>query len=229
MPKARILRSVSEPKAFVSLLYNTMKKIILASASPRRRELLSNMGAEFEVITCELDERSFIDKQYAINGYMSPEKQTELLALKKAHRVCENADLGGEYVVIGADTSVITEDNVILGKPKSNDDAIAMLRLLSGKAHRVVTGIALTDSSGREYFSHETTLVYMRKISDTEARAYVESEYVLDKAGAYAIQGRAAMFIKGIEGCYFNVVGLPVYKLAAALKNFDIDLFCGGI
>lgn len=206
-----------------------MKKIILASASPRRRELLSNMGAEFEVITCELDERSFIDRQYAVNGYISPERQTELLALEKAHRVCENAEFSGEYVVIGADTSVITEDDVILGKPKSNDDAIAMLKLLSGKTHRVVTGIALTDSLDREYCSHETTLVHMREISDAEASAYVEHEYVLDKAGAYAIQGRAAMFIKGIEGCYFNVVGLPVYKLAAALKKFDIDLLCGGI
>lgn len=206
-----------------------MKKIILASASPRRRELLSNMGAEFDIMTCDFDERSFIDAQYAADPSLSPEKQTELLALEKARRVHTSADISGEYVIIGADTSVVTCDNAILGKPKNESDALGMLSLLSGKTHRVVTGIALIDSTGREYHSHEVTLVHMREISEAESMAYIKQEYVLDKAGAYAIQGKAAMFIKGIDGCYFNVVGLPVYKLAAALKKFDIDLLCGGI
>ena len=210
-----------------------MKKIILASASPRRRELLAGMGADFETVTSDFDERVFIKDSIAVKGYISPEKQTELLAAEKARLVYENINIHGDFVIIGADTSVIIDTDgvqpAILGKPKDKDEAFGMIKLLSGKTHKVVSGIALLDNTGRMYSASETTLVHMREISDREARNYIESEYVLDKAGAYAIQGKAAMFIKGIDGCYFNVVGLPVYKLAQALKNFDIDLLCGGV
>lgn len=205
-----------------------MKQLILASASPRRRELLSNMGAVFEIRASEFDERGFIEKQTELKGYIPPEQQSTMLALEKARYVYENTDITDENVIIGVDTAVVADD-VILGKPHDENDAIHMLGLLSGKTHKVISGFALIDGKGKTYTDYDVTLVHMREISEKEARHYVETEYVLDKAGAYAIQGKASMFIKGIEGCYFNVVGLPVYKLAEALKNFDIDLSCGGI
>ncbi len=206
-----------------------MKKIILASASPRRKELLANLGVEFDIVVSDFDERGFIDRLLEDkNGEtISPEKQTAALALEKARTVKNAIQDIGDKIIIGVDTSVVTE-NEILGKPSDGDDAIDMIMKLSGKTHRVVSGLAIISNS-KEYCSYDVTYVTMREITRAEAEYYVKNEFVLDKAGAYAIQGRASLFIEGIKGCYFNVVGLPVYLLGEALKEFGINLSCGGI
>ncbi len=204
-----------------------MKKIILASASPRRKELLANMGAEFDIIVSDFDERGFIEGLIRREPDISAARQTELLALQKARAVIGEVDKSEEFVIIGVDTSVVTE-NEILGKPLDEAEAVDMIMKLSGKTHRVISGFAII-SNDKEYSSYDETFVTMRNITNAEAVYYVKNEYVLDKAGAYAIQGKASLFIEGIRGCYFNVVGLPVYKLGEALKKFDINLSCGGV
>ena len=190
--------------------------------------MLSNLGVDFDIISSEFDEHRFIEEQISKYGNITPERQTVMLALEKARYVFSHMDVNYEYVIIGADTSVVV-DGKILGKPRDRQDALNMLRLLGGKTHKVVSGFAIIDNSGKTYTDYDETLVHMRNISIMEAEKYVDSEYVLDKAGAYAIQGKASLFIEGIQGCYFNVVGLPIFKLAQALRNFDIDLSCGGI
>lgn len=205
-----------------------MKKIILASASPRRRELLSNIGVDFDVVTSHFDERSFVEEQLRIKGNISAAEQTMMLALGKAQDVSSSVKNTEDNVVIGVDTSVVVDD-MILGKPSDREEALKMLRSLSGKAHKVISGFAIIASNGKTLIDYDETFVHMREILPEEAQYYVDNEYVLDKAGAYAIQGKASLFIEKIEGCYFNVVGLPIYKLARALREFDIDLSRGGI
>ena len=200
-----------------------MKKIILASASPRRKEILSNIDADFEVIASKFDERDYIEKQIALRGNISPQMQTMMLAEGKAKDVFSRLDKNDNFVVIGVDTSVVV-DNTILGKPKDNKEALYMLSLLSGRCHSVISGFSVIGNNGKIITNFEETSVWVRDVSKTEAENYVNSEYVLDKAGAYAIQGKASLFIEKIEGSYFNVVGLPIYKLAKALNQFDIYL-----
>lgn len=196
-------------------------KLILASASPRRREILSNIGTDFDILVPEFDERKFIENEL-LRGDISPQKQTVLLAREKAKRSYALVDNPENIAVLGVDTSVIT-DGIVLGKPKDEDDAVNMLMMLSGKCHRVVSGYAVVTSNGEEILDYDETFVYMRNFTESEARRYVKSEYVLDKAGAYAIQGRAAVFIEKIDGCYFNVVGLPIYKIANALNKLGFE------
>lgn len=197
-------------------------RLILASASPRRRELLSGMGAEYDILVPDLDERKFIEQEL-LRRDISPQEQTVLLAGQKALRALEELDEKQDAVVLGVDTSVVVDD-VILGKPKDEDEAVEMLMMLSGRAHKVVSGFALVSSDGRRIMDYEETAVFMRAFTEDEARRYVKSEYVLDKAGAYAIQGKAAMFVEKIDGCYFNVVGLPVFRVANSLSQFGIEL-----
>ncbi len=184
-----------------------MKKIILASESPRRRQLLEQIGFNFEVVSSQVDEEEIIDKNPLIN--------IQLLALRKAQEI---ANKGYRGIIIGADTQILIE-NEIIGKPRDREDAKRILLKLSGKSHEVVTGIAIIDTeavSSETWF--ETTIVKFRELMVDEIEEYLDTGEYIGKAGAYGIQGRAAVFVERIEGCYFNVVGLPLTKLYIKLR-----------
>ena len=184
-----------------------MRRLILASASPRRRELLAQAGFSFEVHPAHIPEDPL--------PVEDPIAYVIRLAREKAQVVFD--ELGdAEAVVLGADTTV-TLDNHILGKPEDAADAARMLRLLSGRTHRVITGIAVVTASGAEVAA-EATGVRFLTLSDEEIAAYIATGEPMDKAGAYGIQGRAARWIPRVEGCYFNVVGLPLALVAMMLE-----------
>ena len=192
-----------------------MKRIILASASPRRRELLRQAGFTFEVVAPEVDE--------TYPGGEDPAAFAERLALAKAAQIAQRFTAKDDVVVLGADT-VVVADGEVLGKPVSADDARAMLRKLSGIAHRVITGVALAaPGAARRAVGHEVTRVFFRPLTEEEITAYVATGEPLDKAGAYAAQGRAARFVTRVEGCYFNVVGLPVALVDRLLRDWNRD------
>ena len=191
---------------------------ILASASPRRKEILENLGLVFEVITSDADEQSDL---------CDPEELTMELARRKGQAVADTLAQRGvltdETVIISADTVVFC-DGQVLGKPRDKADAERMIRMLSGKAHTVTSGVALI-CGGKTVSAASTTEVTFDALSDEFIEAYISSDEPYDKAGAYAIQGYASLWINGIEGDYFNVVGLPVKKLSDTLKKeFDIKL-----
>ncbi|MBC8232041.1 septum formation inhibitor Maf [bacterium] len=184
-------------------------RLILASASPRREQLLNQVGLDFEVIPSNFDESRVCTS--------NPTESAQQAAIAKAIAVAKKLSEG---IVIGADTIVVSAGEV-MGKPKDQSDAVKMLKQLSGKKHEVITGVALVNArDNREYVWSEATSVWFRKLSDIEIKEYVESRHPMDKAGAYGIQGRAAAFVEKIEGCYFNVVGLPLASLVAKLKRF---------
>ena len=203
--------------------------LVLASASPRRRELLTQAGFSFQVHPAHLpEEPNPGEDPIAYVTRLAREKAQavfdELTAASAAHREAGSAaaqeieGLEGEpLVVLGADTTV-TLDNHILGKPADAADAARMLRLLSGRTHQVITGVALVTASSAEAAA-EVTAVRFLTISDEEIAAYIATGEPMDKAGAYAIQGRAARWIPRIEGCYFNVVGLPIALVASLLES----------
>ncbi|MDP9263597.1 MAG: Maf family protein [Acidobacteriota bacterium] len=172
-------------------------KLILASASPRRAELLRNAGIAFTAQATRIPERRRQGE--------SPKKLAERLARQKARAIRAT---NPRRLVLGADTIVIVRGKV-LGKPRDRSDARRMLRLLSGRSHQVTTAVCLA-GPGFEDLRSETTRVTMRRLSEQEIRDYVASREPRDKAGAYAIQGIASRFVSRIEGCYFNLVGLPV-------------------
>lgn len=184
--------------------------LVLASASPRRRELLAQAGFSFEVESIPIDETR--------QPQESPEAHVQRLAREKAEAVVrarqERSD--PRLPVLGADTVVVCGDDV-LGKPTDEDDAFRMLRLLSGRTHRVLTGTCLISAAGAEV-AIDSTLVTMRPVAEEEIRAYIATGEPRDKAGAYAIQGRAGRWIPRIEGCYFNVVGLPLARVSAMVE-----------
>lgn len=185
-------------------------RMILASASPRRRELLSQIGIEHEVIPSNKDE---------ILPKMHPAKAAEALSRGKALDVAK--DIDDKAVIIGADT-VVAYAGEILGKPKNEEDAFRMLNMLRGEEHEVYTGVTfVVKENGREYIESfcESTKVMMYPASEEEIWAYIATGEPMDKAGAYGIQGRAAAFVKKIEGDYNNVVGLPIARLYQILKN----------
>ena len=176
------------------------RRLILASASPRRRELLRLAGFDFEARPSGIEEKR--------RGGESGEEFALRAAREKALQVAASAP--SESLVLGADTVVIVNGEV-LGKPAGPDDAARMLRLLSGVTHRVITGVCLVRAPDRiEVLTPSVTLVTFRRLDEQEIREYVSSGEPLDKAGAYGIQGLASKFVTRIEGCYFNVVGLPV-------------------
>jgi septum formation protein len=200
--------------------------LILASASPRRQELLRAAGIEFTVRAAELAE--------VPQPGESPQKFAERMAREKAQMVFQKGVKPGDCV-LGADTVVIVDD-LLLGKPADRADAARMLRLLSGRSHLVTTGVCLVKagggapgkvgqtefSGGLEDVRSETTQVWMEKLSEQEIKAYVASGEPMDKAGAYAIQGNASRWISRIQGCYFNVVGLPVLLVYRMLREAGV-------
>ncbi|MGQ9524503.1 MAG: Maf family protein [Armatimonadota bacterium] len=193
-----------------------MRRIVLASESVRRRELMELMGLEFEVCPSGLDEDSAEFRGDAA-GYVRE------LARAKARAVADRVRNG---LVVGADTAVVVDDEV-LGKPKDRDDAVRMLRLLVGRAHKVFSGIAVLDICDgvvrAECVDHVETEVRMRAVGDDVIRSYVDSGEPMDKAGAYAIQGLGSVLVEGIVGDYYNVVGLPVCRLSMMLEAFGVQ------
>jgi len=193
--------------------------LVLASASPRRHQLLRNAGIPFVVQPTEIPE--------VPEDGEAPGAFAERMAREKALAVCR---LRPDDVVLGADTIVVVGAE-ILGKPRDDADAARMLRLLSGRSHQVTTGVCLVGrepgsesrKTGFEDVRSETTLVTMAALSDDEIRSYVSSVEPMDKAGAYAIQGRASRWISRIEGDYFNVVGLPVSLVYTMLREHCVD------
>ena len=184
-----------------------MRSVILASESPRRRELMNISGISFSCASPKIEEHLDLS-----NGI---EEGVMKLAKEKAEAVYESH---GGYLVIGADTIVVIGDE-ILGKPKDSEDARRMLRLLSGKTHKVITGVALVNQEVHETF-YEVTDVTFCELSDQEIDDYIKSREHYDKAGSYAIQGKGMMFVKRIEGDYANVVGLPMCHLVHELKKY---------
>ncbi|WP_058187361.1 Maf family protein [Terracidiphilus gabretensis] len=185
-----------------------MARLILASASPRRRELLTQAGFSFTVKAADIDE--------SVLPGEDPEAYVTRLAREKAQTIFDALD-DAAAVVLGADTTVVL-DGEILGKPLDKADAVRMLRALSGRTHRVITGVAVVTARGTDGTA-EVTEVRFCELSDSEIAEYVETGEPMDKAGAYGIQGRAGKWIPRIEGCYFNVVGLPLARVCAMLRE----------
>jgi septum formation protein len=184
-------------------------KLILASSSPRRAEILTNAGLPFSVLSSAVDESPYPGE--------APTALVQRLANAKADLVTARAV--GPAIVLAADTVVVLDDK-ILGKPRSVEDARHMLHQLSGRTHSVLTGVALIrlpDGERRQFI--ESTLVHFRPITDEELSSYLATEEPYDKAGAYAIQGQAGRYIPRIEGCYFNVVGLPLSRVLTELQT----------
>ena len=184
--------------------------LVLASASPRRRELLTQAGYTFTVHPAHVPEDPLPGE--------APIPYVTRLAREKAEAVFRelSTKTPGPLQVVGADTTV-TLDNQILAKPEDPADAARMLRLLSGRSHHVITGVAVVTAGSTEVAA-EVTAVRFLSLSDAEIESYVATGEPMDKAGAYAIQGRAARWIPRVEGCYFNVVGLPLALVAAMLE-----------
>jgi nucleoside triphosphate pyrophosphatase len=184
-------------------------KLILASASPRRAQILRDAGISFSVLSSAVDETPYADE--------TPQQMVQRLANAKADLVSARAV--GPAILIAADTVVVV-DGQVLGKPRSTDDASRMLQLFSGRTHAVVTGVSLIrlpEMDRRQFV--ETTLVTFAPLSRDEISRYLATEEPFDKAGAYAIQGYAGRYIPRIEGCYFNVVGLPLARLVSTLQE----------
>lgn len=206
-----------------------MGQIILASASPRRKELLEQIGLEFEICPAKGEE---------VITTTIPEEVVQELSRQKAEEVAAMVNSYGEQhkeimtpqdlLVIGADTIVAAEGK-ILGKPKDEDEAFHMLSMLSGKAHSVYTGVTFlfVDKSGKAgaYSFYEKTDVVMKEMSELEIKRYIATGEPMDKAGAYGIQGRCAIYVEKINGDYNNVVGLPVARIYKELQKLGIDIY----
>ena len=194
-----------------------MKKIILASASPRRRELLANVGVIFQVCPGNSEER--ITKEI-------PEEIVEELSLQKAMAVASKFDMEDGTIILGADT-IVSFDGKILGKPRNEEEAVNTL-MLQGNTHQVYTGVTVMEQ--RENLSWKTltfaecTDVSFYPVSEEEIRAYVATGEPMDKAGAYGVQGQGALLVEHIDGDFFNVMGLPVLLLSRMLAEFGVTL-----
>ncbi|MEJ2686314.1 MAG: Maf family protein [Gammaproteobacteria bacterium] len=188
--------------------------IYLASASPRRRELLAQIGVPTQRLVVDVDE--------TLAPGETPERYVSRLALDKARAGWRASQRGAHAPVLGADTVVVL-DGQVLGKPRDRDDGLAMLSGLSGRSHRVLSGVALVQGS-REAVTVSVSTVTFRTLSEGERRAYWESGEPSDKAGAYAIQGMGAAFVSYLEGSYSGVMGLPLYETAQLLAGFGYEL-----
>ena len=187
---------------------NIRSKIILASASPRRKELLSRAEVKFDICLKSVDE--------TVPAGMDPAQGAEHTAAVKAMAV---SFINNDAIVIGADTVVVLDDEV-LGKPKDKDDAVEMLKKLSGREHKVITGVCLACNGKYETF-HCVSKVRFYPLTDEEIRHYVASGEPLDKAGAYGIQGKGMMLVESIEGDFYNIVGLPVALVVRKIKELE--------
>jgi septum formation protein len=181
---------------------------MLASASPRRSELLRNAGISFQVEAANIREEPFT--------YETPLNYAQRLARDKARAVLERRP---QDAVLGADTVVVVDEH-LLEKPADGNDAARMLRLLSSRSHQVITGVCLA-AEGFERTEAETTRVVFTKMSEAEIADYIRSGEPMDKAGAYGIQGMASRWVDRVEGCYFNVVGLPVARVYRLLREYE--------
>ena len=190
-----------------------MKEVILASASPRRKELLEKIGLRFKVEPSNYEED--------IPSELEPHELAQKISLEKAKVVASKHQ---NVIVIAADTFIVFGGQ-ILGKPHTEKEARKMLEAISGKSHSVITGFSIIDTDKNKTLSKSVeTKIYIRKLTLAEIDAYVKSKEPLDKAGAYAIQGLGAVFVEKIEGDYFNVIGLPLSALTEALKEFGINI-----
>ena len=195
-----------------------MSEIILASASPRRRELMANMGLDFRVVVSDADEES-------VDSSVPPGIYVQELALLKAAAVAKTVMDNKDAIIISADT-IVVKDGVILGKPHDAEDAKRMLKSLSGSSHNVYTGFCVMRLSDAFTVCKDvSTEVVFRELDDEKIERYISTGECMDKAGSYGIQGLGAMLVSHIVGDYFNVVGLPVSELADVLeKEFDFKL-----
>ena len=206
-----------------------MSQIILASASPRRRELLEQVGIEFSICPAKGEEVITSTKPQEVVLELSKQKAEEVaagtLSYNEGHKDLVTPQ---DILVIGADT-VVSYGDQILGKPVDEEDAIRMLRMLSGNTHSVYTGVTFVfiDKSGRtgEYSFYEKTDVSMYEMTEEEIRRYVDSGEPMDKAGSYGIQGKCAIHIRAIEGDYNNVVGLPVARVYQELTRLGFPIY----
>ncbi len=190
-----------------------MKKIILASTSPRRKELLSKLHIPFEIVPSDFEED--------MTQKMPPADLVQALALGKAESVAKNYK---DALVLGADT-IIAFAGRVLGKPKGREDAILTLVNLSGKQHSVFTGFVLIDTAtGKKISKALETKVFFRELTQKEIENYVDSGEPLGAAGSYMMQSGASSFVEGIEGDYFSLVGLPIVPVREALKTFGVDI-----
>lgn len=189
------------------------RTIILASASPRRKELLSLIGLKFKVDVSDYEED--------LGLKLKPHELAKYLSLEKARAVAPKYN---NALIIAADTFIVFR-NKLLGKPHAEKEALRMLTLLNGKSHSVITGYTVLDTkTGKKSSCSVETKVWFRKMTGSKLGAYVRTGEPLDKAGAYAIQGIGSLIVKKIEGDYFNVIGLPVASLAETLKKFGITV-----
>jgi septum formation protein len=189
-------------------------RIVLASKSPRRREILDNIGVEFDIVESNADE--------VFDPCMGPCDIVKHLALIKAQSAAQ--DIKYDALVIGADT-IVYADSIVMGKPENEEQSFEMLKKLSGKWHNVYSGICVKDtSSGTYYDDYDVTAVKIKHLSDEDIHRYINTKEPLDKAGSYAIQGIGSLIVERIDGCYFNVVGLPVFKLSCIMEKFWVNL-----
>lgn len=191
-----------------------MKKIILATTSPRRHELARIMGLDFEIVPSSYEEDMALG--------LKPRELVTAFAYRKAEDVAKRFKEG---IVIGVDT-VVVHKNKILGKPKNKEDAYRMLRDLSGTMHEVYSGVALIDCISRKKIKDfEITKVYFKKLKKEEILSYIKTGEHMDKAGSYGIQDLSSIFVRRIDGCYFNVMGFPIYNIYRNLKKFRVNVF----
>ncbi len=190
-----------------------MRKIVLASSSPRRKDLLEHIGLSFDIVSSDFNESSVVEK--------TPKKTVEKLSLEKAMAIAPKYK---DAVIIGADTIVVLKDK-ILGKPKDKKDAKHTLKMLSGTTHSIITAFTLIDTkTGRTITRSVASRVTMRKISDKQIDNYIKTGEPMDKAGSYAVQGYGSLLIERIEGNYFGIVGLPLNILRNELYKMGIKI-----
>ncbi|MBO7424686.1 MAG: septum formation protein Maf [Clostridiales bacterium] len=200
-----------------------MHRIILASQSPRRKELLSLIEKDFSVITADIDERSIEEEVLKKHDDMieAGKEMTVLLGKTKAEAVFESLEDKENVIVIGADTCVVTKDE-ILGKPADREDCVRMLTKLTGAPHYVITGVSLVSKDKTICFYDESEVLFndMDGYQKMKIEEYADTKEPYDKAGAYGIQGKGSMLIKKLNGDFYNVMGLPVSRLAKELWQF---------
>lgn len=196
-----------------NLKHQETKKIILASGSPRRKELLKQIGLSFRVLVSNIDEK--------LNPRLSPRRQAEDLSLQKALAVSKKITSG---IIISADTIVVVDDQ-ILGKPVDFREAKRFLKILHGRNHSVITGFTILDTETKKRVTKaEETIVFMKKLSPEEIDGYIIREETTDKAGGYGIQGIGGVLFEKIDGDYYNVIGLPLFSLTNELKKFGVKV-----